>query len=176
MRPCRIALHGYARTGKDTFGLMLMRLLDLKRVALGDIIKRQLDPIVKIHLGFSAFTQDDKQKTQIRPTLVEWGYANYDNILREFMEDVPARAVSTRIFRLEECLAWRQAGGIIVELKRLGIAPAETKEAMELERCRVAGFIDLTIDNNGTIDDLEKEAIQLAFEIGRGNYPGQETL
>ena len=74
----RIALHGYARTGKDSAGKVLMQLCpQMKRVAFGDLIKEDLRSLVETHLGIDPFTEDDNQKRVIRDVLVAWGYANY---------------------------------------------------------------------------------------------------
>ncbi len=163
---CRIGLIGYARTGKDTAGEILIRRFGLVRVALGDIIKRQLDPLVMQHLGFSAFTQEDHQKKQIRNTLVHWGYANYDRILAEFMHDLPGRCVATRVFRLEEAEAWQAKGGLLFEIRRPGVEPAEPMEAHELNRCRAADLITGTIHNDKDVAGLEACIVNLMCSRG----------
>ncbi len=162
----RIGLIGFARTGKDEIGKILIRRFGLVRVALGDIIKRQLDELIIKHLGYSAFTQDDVQKKKIRETLVHWGYANYDAILAEFMHDLPGRCVATRIFRLEEAEAWHSKGGLTIEVRRPGVGPAEPMEAHELNRCRSADLITAVIDNDGTIADLEQKTAELMYSRG----------
>lgn len=163
---CRIALHGLARVGKDEVGNVLTRRFGLVRVALGDLIKRQLDSLVLKHLGFSAFTNEDHQKRQIREVLVRWGYANYENLLAEFMHDLPGRCVSTRIFRLEECLAWRDKGGLTFEVQRPGTMPAEPMEMHELNRCRAADMIDGVIVNDGSLLALSNATTNLMLARG----------
>jgi dephospho-CoA kinase len=152
----RIALHGYARTGKDTVGAMLVN-KGLTRVAMGDIIKADLDGLVQQHLGFSAFTQDDVQKKRIREVLVHWGYANYESVERRFFDNLPERAVNTRIFRVRECERWVQLGGVVWEVWRPGFGPAEAKEAEELDACRRAGLIARQITNDGDLSALAEE-------------------
>ena len=96
-----IAFAGYAREGKDAAAQRLIT-SGWKRCAVGDIIKRQMDPLINHHLGFSAFTEDDTQKKQIRPILEQWGEVNYDGVMREFFDTLPSRAVNTRLVRLRE--------------------------------------------------------------------------
>jgi hypothetical protein len=103
-----IAFAGYAREGKDAAAQRLIA-DGWKRCAFGDIIKRQMDPLINHHLGFSAFTEDDTQKKKIRPILEQWGEVNYDGVMREFFDTLPARAVNTRLVRLREAKEWMEA-------------------------------------------------------------------
>lgn len=162
----RIALHGYARTGKDEIGIRLQNRLGLVRVAFGDIIKLQVDPICKRYLGFSAFTTDRTQKAQIREFLVHWGYANYQNILDELMKKLPGRCINTRIFALEEAVEWTNKGGVIVEVKRPGVRAAEPMEKLELKRCRERNLIKYVINNNGSLEDLDRKVGRLIEQLG----------
>lgn len=100
-----IAFAGYAGEGKDAAAQRLIT-SGWKRCAFGDIIKRQMDPLINHHLGFSAFTEDDTQKKQIRPILEQWGEVNYDGVMREFFDTLPSRAVNTRLVRLREAKEW----------------------------------------------------------------------
>lgn len=166
--PIRIALHGLARTGKDSVGRILMEAIpSLKRVAFGDIIKGDLDEVIRKHFGFSAFTEINEEKEIIRPVLVHWGYANYASIERRFFEALPLHAVNTRIFRARECEHWVKAGGVVWEVLRPGAMPAEPKELEELTECRDRGFITRSIANFGTLDDLRNVVLAAL----RRDYP-----
>jgi hypothetical protein len=166
--PLRIALHGLARTGKDTVGAMLREMVpSLKRVAFGDIIKGDLDDLVRKHLGFSAFTENDEQKKQIREVLVHWGYANYTSVERRFFDSLPLHAVNTRLFRAREAELWIQAGGVVWEVVRPNTKPAEPREMIELQECRDKGFITANIWNGGTLDDLRVQVLRAV----RTHYP-----
>lgn len=153
----RIALHGYARVGKDEVGKILVSQHGLTRVAFGDLIKADLDALVQQHLGFSAFTDNDQQKSQIRQLLVHWGYANYMSIEHRFFSSLPERAVNTRIFRALECYKWRDAGGSTYQVIRPGYGPAEPAEEAELKKCWDEGLIDGVIYNDKGIGDLAEQ-------------------
>jgi hypothetical protein len=161
----RIALIGYARTGKDEVGKILVNRFGLTRVAFGDLIKADLDSLVRKHLGFSAFTEDDAQKNQIRGVLVHWGYANFASLERRLYETLPVNAVNTRIVRLAECHRWRKAGGVIWWVRRPGKGPAEPKEAEELKAVEAAGLIERQIINMGSLAELEDQVVR-AMDAG----------
>lgn len=158
----RIALHGLARTGKDSVGRVLISLVPgLTRVAFGDLIKQDLDPVIREHFGFSAFTEINEEKELIRPVLVAWGYANHASIERRFFATLPALAVNTRIFRARECELWGAAGGVVWEVVRPGAIAAEPQELKELEECRSRGLITRVVRNHGTLEDLRAEVARV---------------
>jgi hypothetical protein len=148
-----IAFAGYAREGKDAAAQRLIA-SGWKRCAFGDIIKRQLDPLIKHHLGFSAFTEDDTQKKQIRPILEQWGEVNYDGVMREFFDTLPARAVNTRLVRLREAKEWMRRGGVILRIRRPGVEPATDWERDRLQELYDGGAIHDTILNEGMVEQL----------------------
>lgn len=148
-----IAFTGYARSGKDEAAKPLIA-AGYNRVAFGDIIKAQCDSMVRQHLGFSAFTEVDSEKVQIRRTLQYWGEDNYENIFREFFERLTPPAVNTRLCRLREAEEWVRRGGILVNVTRPGVGP-ETPWSQEINAAiRGSGLIHTTIDNCGTIEQL----------------------
>ena len=167
MARCRIALHGYARVGKDEVGKILASRYGLGRVAFGDLIKSDLDELIHRHLGFSAFTTSDEQKAKIREVLVHWGYSNYQSIEKRFFDALPERAVNTRIFRARECSLWRERGGKILLVKRPGYNAAEPKEREELDQCIAAGLIDGVVHNDLDIKHLET---QCDYWMGQFGY------
>jgi len=99
--PKRIALTGYGGCGKDELARPLVA-HGYTRRCFGDVIKRQLDPLIREHFGFSAFTSDLAEKAKIRPILEQWGECNYDRVAGEFFDTVPEYCVNTRISRMGE--------------------------------------------------------------------------
>lgn len=73
-----IGLAGHARSGKDTFASILMHKLQqtgksVKRIALADPLKADVDDFLVKNIGISAFTQVPEEKLLIRPMLVWYG-------------------------------------------------------------------------------------------------------
>lgn len=159
-----VAFTGVARAGKDEAGQALIDEGYVRR-CFGDIIKRQVDPLVRQYLGFSAFTQNDAEKNQIRAVLEHWGDSNYDGIMAEYFDDLPKRCVNTRLVRVREAQEWRKRGGIVVEIKRIGYGPASNWERDCLNELRQAGMIDHTILNDGSIEDLQAKVRSYCLEI-----------
>lgn len=152
-----IALTGYARAGKDEAAKALID-IGWERRCFGDIIKKQIDALVRQHLGFSAFTENDEQKRVIRGTLEQWGESNYANITKEFFDTLPFKTVNTRLCREAEAREWRRRGGIIVEIQRVtaGVphGPSTDWERAVVDSLRTSGLIDITIVNDASPDDL----------------------
>lgn len=61
--------------GKDHSCKILLKELGVKgeRIAFADEVKKDLDAMVRDKLGFSAYTEDPKEKAIIRPLMVSWG-------------------------------------------------------------------------------------------------------
>lgn len=73
-----IGLGGVARAGKDTFaGILASKIQQsgksVRRVALAEPLKFQVDDFLTKNLGITAFTPVTEQKTLIRPMLVWYG-------------------------------------------------------------------------------------------------------
>jgi hypothetical protein len=160
-----IAFAGVARAGKDEAAQALIA-AGYERCCFGDIIKEQLDVLCCQHLGVSAFTEDDEQKQRIRPVLEAWGDVNADGIADEFFANLPSLAVNTRLVRVREAKEWRNRGGLVVEIKRIGYGPASNWERDCLNELRQAGCIDATITNDGTIADLHAKVRDFANGMG----------
>lgn len=156
-----VAFTGFARAGKDVAAQCLID-AGYKRVAFGDIIKRQIDPLVTQHLGFSAFTEDDSLKIKIRPLMELWGDMNYFGVMREFFDSLPPKAVNTRLVRTQEANEWRRRGGIIVHISRPGSKPATGWERDRLCELQSAGLIDHTIENDGNVENLWSKVLALS--------------
>ena len=73
-----IGISGYARSGKDTFGEALVRLLKTygikaKTYALATQLKEDITFLTESDFNISAFTKDNEEKKIIRPLLVGYG-------------------------------------------------------------------------------------------------------
>lgn len=76
--PFPIGVSGFATAGKDTFFTLFERYLGkynlkVKRYALADRLKEDMDPFLKEKFGISAWTKNPEEKKLIRPLLVEYG-------------------------------------------------------------------------------------------------------
>lgn len=176
MTPIHIAFAGYAGSGKDTAALRLIE-RGFKRVCFGDIIKRQIDPLIQEHLGFSAFTEDREQKTLIRGVLEQWGDANYEKIGEEFFRDLPPLAVNTRLVRVREAEKWVDGGGIILVVNRPGVEPSSKWEEQCLKElvdwCRRLRPQSATgVHNGSTPEDLHALVDNLVLSY----FPHYATL
>jgi hypothetical protein len=75
-----IGISGYARSGKDTFGEALVRILKTygikaKTYALATQLKYDITFLTESDFNISAFTKDNDEKKIIRPLLVGYGEA-----------------------------------------------------------------------------------------------------
>lgn len=156
-----IALTGYAGSGKDEAAKALIA-QGYKRCCFGDIIKGQVDPLVRQHFGFSAFTEDRSQKPLIRRTLEAWGEDNYDAIFREFFSSLPHKAVNTRLCRAREAVEWLARGGVIVHVKRIGVEAETPWAKAQVEELIAQGLITHTISNDFTVGYLHERILQIA--------------
>ena len=114
------------------------------------------------HQQICPFTENDIAKAIIRPILERYGEAFYDEILCEFMDELPDKAVNTRIVRCKEAEEWRKRGGIIIEVVRGGAPPATAWERDRLEELRAARHLHATVFNLGTIEELHQKALRSA--------------
>jgi dephospho-CoA kinase len=158
-----IAFTGYGRAGKDEAAKTLIA-AGYKRCAFGDIVKRQLDPLVQRHFGFSAFTENTQEKAQIRRTLEAWAEDNYETVRREFFRNLPSKAVNTRLCRLREAEEWVSRGGIIVEVRRPGLRAETTWAGEQLADLREHRMIQCVVSNDGTVEELHAK-IRKLFQL-----------
>lgn len=148
MKPVRIALTGYARTGKDSVANVLKSLFNLESASIGNLAKRELDDLCVKHFGFSAFTEDNLQKSKIRQLLIEWVEANEDRLIEQFHALCHHRVVNARIVSIKQMRAWKEIGGVIICVERQGITAANSHEHLNLLACKTLGLIDNTYNND----------------------------
>ncbi len=155
-----VAFAGYARSGKDTAaGCLIDR--GWTRRNFGDIIKGQVDMLVHEHLGFSAYTELDDDKARIRGLLEQWGEANYEGILIEYLRSLTPRTVNTRLVRLVEACAWVDRGGIIIWIDRPGCRAATGWEDARGEELRASGMVKHSIYNDSSVEALHAHVLRL---------------
>lgn len=144
--PTLVALHGFGRSGKDTFGKILVSEYSFTRFCFGDIIKRQLDNVIRAAFGCSSFSEEHKEK--FRRTLEAWGCDNESNITEEYFCGLKGRIVNTRLMRLPEALRWKKAGGVIIWIVRDKQEPATEMEQECLLSMVKARMIDAVVIAN----------------------------
>lgn len=163
-----IGLHGYGRVGKDTVGRMFQEFLpQLRRVALGDLIKQETDPLLREAIGISAFTDDPAEKELVRGFLTAYGYRHAPRLEAEFrawVQTLP-HVINTRILHLSEAEWFVSNGGFVYEVIRPGYGPKNREEQRELETARTLGLIHGTILNRGTLDELKAEVAAKVKEL-----------
>jgi hypothetical protein len=167
-----VAFTGYSRTGKDRAAKVLLE-AGYVRHNPGDVIKRQCDGMVREHLGFSAFTEIDDQKTRIRQLLEIWGDTNYEGVMGEYWRSLPAPCVNTRLCRLAELQEWVRRGGVVVRVRRPGVGPATAWDRARQEE--LEGHVQFDILNNGTPEQLDDMVRALLLDP-RGLPPSQSEL
>jgi hypothetical protein len=170
-----IGLTGYARTGKDTVGKILVDHHGFRRVAFGDVLKavaEDTDPIIEIctddpDIEYSTASvrellraygdwEDIKDGVpEARQYLVDLG-----NSLRRRIPGVEISAafagvkpgedvVNTNVYHREEIEAIQKMGGVVLRVVRPGIKPANDDEARTGQVT-----VDATVVNDGSIDKL----------------------
>jgi len=142
--PNIIGVAGYARTGKDTFGSILIKELSeiglsAKKLSLAFELKSDLDDFLKQKFGISAFTEDTNEKSFIRPLLICYGTdlmrkKDPEYWIKKLQKTVDLNAnsgiisVVCDIRFLNEAVWLKKSGGILAHLKRPGIHPADKNE------------------------------------------------
>lgn len=173
--PALVALCGYSGVGKDEAARALIGPVGVNgctysRWNFGDLIKEAVDPIVRKHFGFSAFTENRDQKARIRRTLEAFGEDNYDNFFSEFFGRLPAMAVNTRLVRVKEAEEWKARGGALIWIYRPGRMPATQWETDRQEELEMSGLIDVGIWNDGTPDELRDKFMTALIGLSPNNH------
>lgn len=142
--PNIIGIAGYARTGKDTFGSILIKELknvglSAKKLSLAFELKSDLDSFLTQKFGISAFTEDPKEKNFIRPLLICYGTdlmrkKDPEYWIKKLQKTIDINnnhgiiSVVCDIRFVNEASWLKQNGGILAHLKRDGIVPADKNE------------------------------------------------
>ena len=133
--PNIIGIAGYARTGKDTFGSILIKELknvglSAKKLSLAFELKSDLDSFLIQKFGFSAFTEVPIEYNFIRPLLICYGTdlmrkKNPEYWIKKLQKTIDINnnhgiiSVVCDIRFVNEASWLKQNGGIIAHLKRI---------------------------------------------------------
>lgn len=123
-----IGIGSAARVGKDSLGKFLIEKfashgISAKRFALADSLKEKLDPFIQQEFGFSSFTENDNEKSIIRPILVAFGGAKRNETKGAFWTQI----LEDRINKDSQCEV-----AIITDLRYAELGPMD--EAFWLKR------------------------------------------
>jgi hypothetical protein len=143
-----IGISGFARSGKDTFFQRSSNLLSKegkqsKRYAFADALKEELDELLLKYTGISAFTEENKDKELIRPLLVTYGTELRRKLNQNcWIEKIQDRVIDSLnrkeyVFitdvRFKNEAEWiRMNGGLLVNVSRAGVTPANHEEHKQL--------------------------------------------
>lgn len=170
-----IGCTGYAGTGKTTLANALAAALPGAEVAsFADALKAECDPILKEHLGISAFTQDPEQKKLIRGFLVARGAGrrayNYnhwiDVLAHSLAGDGPFVVDDVRY--ANEARWVRGFNGMVFGLQRAGVGPANTEERISMS----AFTPDVIVPENWIHNAEAVVADLLRQQAANLEYPG----
>lgn len=150
-----IGIMGYARSGKDTLGLVLRRLFSYKRIAFGDVLRSLVDD----YCG----DWGDVGTDQYRSRLVAMGDALRRNLGANVLVDHIERKISqlpwgtrvviTDIRYPEEAVMVANRGGSLVRVTRPGVGPVHGEE-------RLNGVpADFTVENSAGLRHMLRAGI-----------------
>lgn len=193
MGPTLLGLSGFARSGKDTAGSILVERHGFRRVAFGDTLKdvaEDLNPIIQ-----HEWVQGGEKVTRRAPLLqlldAHGGreglkdavpeYRAYlvdlGNSLRTRIPGVELaasfgnaqpgeRVVNTNVYHPEEIDAIQAMGGIVIRVTRPNWAAANSDEAR-------TGLhpVDATLSNDGTVEDLAAKVAAALADLGLTLHP-----
>lgn len=136
-----VGLIGHKRAGKDTLALALKQ-AGYQRRCKGDLIKASLDAKIRKQFGFSAFTEVDEEKDQIRDILREHGIKNaalFSHFFYQSASKVPT--INTRLVPVPEIVEFKRHGGVIVEIIRDEAERQLDSDVMEAVRLNLVDYI-----------------------------------
>jgi hypothetical protein len=176
--PRIVGLAGNAQSGKDSLFECLTKFFyslgcPIRRIALGDVVKKDLDHLCRERFGISAFTSDINEKTLIRSLMVE--YARIQRILSNgtyFTKSVN-NTVNTLIdnggipiitdirhgYFLEDELQWlREKQGILIFIDRIlpngdPVSPPNEDEEFHNAYLRPAADLSITWPTFPSVED-----------------------
>jgi hypothetical protein len=163
-------LSGYARSGKDTLGAVLVRDHGFKRVAFADALKEEASQILGVTVE-----EIEQDKHRFRGFLQWWGTEwrrgqDKEYWLKRFRERAAAagpRVVVTDVRFENEADEIESLGGKLIRVTRAGIEAANGHVSETALDQRSA----LIVPNDGTLSDLAEYAGMLLWpEIEQANF------
>jgi hypothetical protein len=144
-----IGISGFARSGKDTFYECCTKVLtdsknSAKRYSFADALKEELDDLLLKYTGISAFATKDSEKEIIRPLLVTYGteirrklnpncWIEKINFAVDYNLQNNDYVFITDVRFLNEAEWVKSKGGILINMNREGIGPANNDESTQYE-------------------------------------------
>lgn len=172
-----ISISGNARVGKDTMGNNLSLILaesgiKTKTLSFANELKESVNKFLVEQTGISAFTDDDNEKSTIRPFLVCWG----TDIMRKIDNKVWINKLESNLekdcvnivtdLRFTNELEWlKENKGFSIMLDRQGIEPANTYEV--INNSEISNNVDLNF-SVGNFEDkklLELTAVEILDKL-----------
>lgn len=169
-----IGICGYARSGKDEAAKALVA-LGWTRAAFADALKQEALNAIRMSLiaaghnppsDLETIFTNPETKELYRPFLVEYGRTlrklDPDHWVRRLYRELDAdrRYIITDVRYRNEVDFIHKEGGLVVQIVRPNVGPANNEEKVSMELVRA----DYHIYNNGTIDRLHGEMVTYAKE------------
>lgn len=166
-----IGISGYARSGKDTFGASLQRILKTYKInaeinAFANVLKKDLDNFLLEKFNISAFTKNDEEKFLIRPILVAYGESKRNQSPDYWIEQIKEKSKNKLIIitdvRYENEARWIvENNGFLIHLVRQkndGSYVEAPNEQESKNNPKVSKLANLnvtwnTVENNGIVDE-----------------------
>jgi len=176
-----IGISGYARSGKDTFGLSLQRILKTYKInseidAFANVLKKDIDPFLIDKFNISAFTKNDAEKFLIRPMLVAYGESKRNQNPNYWIDQIEQKSKNKLTIitdvRYENEAKWIiNNGGFLIHLNRQredgsyieAPNPQEAKNNPKVADLASLKIVWQTVENNGLVDENTIDQIVESF-------------
>ena len=176
-----IGISGYARTGKDTFGISLQRILktykiNCELIAFANVLKEDLDGFLLDKFNISAFTKKDEEKFLIRPMLVAYGESKRNQSPNYWIEQIEEKVKNKLTIitdvRYENEARWViDSGGFLIHLNRQkedgsyieAPNPQEAQNNPKVENLASLKIVWRTIESDGLVDENTIDQIVESF-------------
>jgi hypothetical protein len=156
-----VGLSGYAQTGKDTSGAMMVEEAGFTRLAFADALKSvalDSDTDLRNAVRYAGWEETKQSHPHARLFLQHLGVAARDHIDQDVWVNAALRNVSpggrfvvTDVRFPNEAAAIRARGGFVVRVERPGTGPVNAHAS---ETALDDFEFDATLRNTGTLDDL----------------------